>query len=293
MPLVHFSLLQVSLTLEEKQRLAKEQEQQRFLKVNKPLEAKGSTGGAASRQTNSNKPKDLTSSLMQSNVMNLASSGSKPAANYSSLNSGTSFSPLSQTHVSSMSSGSTVNTSGFNTGFSQNGKAQKSKPVDLSSFDNLLSTSSNTPKMSMSQMSQSRMGPQGMMGNQSMMGNVQGGMMGAQGGMMGNQGGMMGNLGGMMGSQGGMMGSQGGMMSHQGGMMGNTGMRPQQGMLGGGAVMNSGFGGTQLGSFGLGGGSNQGPGFPANQGMLQPQPIANQNFNSQGSAKNDFDDLFG
>lgn len=295
--------MQVSLSLEEKQRLAREQEQQRFLKVNKPLDAKssGSTGSAAQnkpKQTASNKPKDLTSSLMQSNMMGLSSTANKPSANYSSLSSGSSgmssgFSggmsqPSTMSSMnSSFSSGmSSVSSGGFGMGMSQNGMSQKNKQVDMSSFDNLLSTNSQSPKMSMNQMSQNRGSPlqQGMMGNtQSTMGNAQS-MMGQQQGMMGQQQGMMGNPG-IMGNQG--------MMRPQQGMMGTTGM----GNSGfGGQTMNSGFGGAQMNTgFGQMGLGNQGPMFQQNQGMLQPQPMANQNFSSstQSSARNDLDDLFG
>ena len=291
------------MSLEEKQRLAKEQEQQRFLKAQKPLETKLASSTAKTqpkRQLNS-QPKDLTATLMSSNLSNMSlSSPSKPLSSssvggMSNMGAGArTSSGLAQSNysintpslstmggsasysspMSQSSFGMSSNSSGFGTpslGMAANSQ-QQNKQMDLSAFDSLLPSSSNQQKMPMNQMVQSKgsspwqqgtmgMGGQGQIGNQGMMGTPR---------MMGNQG-----------------------------MMGNPSMAAQQSMMGnfGGNTMTGGYGGMNLNQ-GFNSSmpqNNAGLFQPAsNQGMMQPQQVGNMNMSSnQTQSINDLNDFLG
>lgn len=245
--------LQVSLSLEEKQRLAREQEAQQHLKSQSPLQPKPTAS-----QSHAPKVKDLTSTLLNTNLNQM----SKPAPNYtpsfgstaSSFNSNTSTFVSSGSTFGSYGGGSTgtfgsgmANTGpGYTQTFPQatpglSGQISAVKP-DLSSFDDLLP---GKPKPTMNQMGQSsQMGfgiQQGMMGNQ-------------MGRGMGNQG-LMGNMG-MMGPR---MGQP---------PMGNAGMMTNQGMMGNMGMNQSG-------------------------GSFFGQPMITNQVDPSHKAKSDFDDLFG
>lgn len=263
---------QVSLSLEEKQRIAKQQEQQRFQKIAKPVDLK--TQNNPTKPKLSNEPKDLTSSLMQSNMMGLASSASKSTGSLNSspglgLNSmaNSNKTPAVYGNMSSgfagvmptMNQGQTSNSM-----FPQHHASNQSSNVgrgdnsmDLSSFDSLLSTNSK-PKLSMNQMTNNS-GQSSFPMQQGMMGNI------SNRGVMGNQG--------MMGQQ----------------------------------TMNSGFGNQSIPSSGFTG-QTLNSGFMGSTGfqsanMFQSQPMTGQNmFQSTSStsnntndstAKNQLQDLFG
>ncbi|XP_052802181.1 SCY1-like protein 2 isoform X2 [Mya arenaria] len=298
-----------TLSLEEKQRLAREQEQQRFLKsAGKPLEARNSSRPSATQPARpiTQAPKDLTSSLMQSNVSGLASSsannrqmpnysvsGSSAQPGFSSnsfntgLSSGTPMSSFNSSMGASLSASSSSNFSQSNNPMSN----QPNKKVDLSSFDSLLSNGNSQPKSNINQISQNRNSSgmhQGMMGSgQGMMGNMNSqGMMGST-----NSQSMMGNFNsqGMMGNQQfpGQHGMMGQRMGGQTGMM-NTGFSQN--------TMNTGFGTQPINAgFGMG---FQGTGFPTQplvgqgMGVLHPQSASNQNM-KQGSSGSALDDLLG
>jgi SCY1-like protein 2 len=305
----------VTLTLEEKQKIAKQQEQQRYMKAAKPLEAKSSTSATQNKpKTPINQPVDLTASLMKSNMMGLSTSAAnKPASVVNgtsgvSMNTNTAMGSGIMGNRTTSSSMGSMNTAGFGalpmssmnqgslgsssaSSFSQNSfgghsasMKQSAPPIDLSSFDNLMTSSSPKPKVGMNQMnSVPNSGMVGNMNTQSIMGNM-------------NTQGFMGNPG--------MMVNRGNMGQ---GMMGNQSMMGNQGMMGPGyggqgqTMFNSGFVGQNLNS-GFSGGMNYqqaGQGnMPLSQPMgapnlMQPLPAGNQTKNNVPSAKNDLDDLFG
>ena len=243
-----FVITQVNLSLEEKQRLAQQQEQQKLFKSQQPLTSVTSSKTTGTLQPKPataapNKPevRDLTSTLMNSNLNNMNVVSKKPASTFSSSNSTFSSANFSTgTTMGSMTSGTSSfssstgatfgqsSMSGMNTGFNTigNTKPQAQGSLDMSSLDSLLPSK---PKPSLNQLTQ----PQQPMGA-----------------IMGVQQGMMGNNMGMMGVQQGMMGTPRMMGMQQ--PMGMQPLVPQQNMFG-------------------------------QQGMN----------NSQNSAKNDFDTLFG
>ncbi|ELU10963.1 hypothetical protein CAPTEDRAFT_109432 [Capitella teleta] len=181
------SMVIVSLTMEEKQRLAQQKEQQERFKQQTPL-ATSLSASPAPISTKSNQPKDLTSSLMSSDFMNTANSrpsnfsarggssmGNSALGNSSMGNSSmgmnssmsmTSPMGLSSSNMggnsmmgSGMSTGSAFGSSsmgsmsggfGGNSSFGAQSPPQPKKPVDMSSFDSLLPN--NKPRMSMNQM---------------------------------------------------------------------------------------------------------------------------------------------
>ncbi|KAL5006865.1 hypothetical protein ScPMuIL_015671 [Solemya velum] len=178
----------VSLTLEEKQHLAKEQENQVRYKNQVPLKVSTNNKPTAIRNTsspNKSNVKDLTSSLMTANVMGLQTSASKSSG---SLNQSKMAAPMSVAPSGIHSNMSTRLAFG-EPNYSSNTQAQN---VDLSAFDSLL-PSSKQPQQSLKQMAQAK--PQQTsqfspalvrpMGNQSMV-NQQ--MAGSSMGMMGNMG---------------------------------------------------------------------------------------------------------
>ncbi|KAH3888198.1 hypothetical protein DPMN_012228 [Dreissena polymorpha] len=308
-----------TLSLEEKQKLAKQQEQQRMMKATKPLEAKSSLGKTG---TLSQGPKDLTSSLLQSNLSNTPTK--------QTLNSSLSGNPVSAFSSSSMNSASpflssnsltSSSQSGFNTNASTGNLGQQKK-VDLSSFDTLLSNGSPKPKNSMNEFAQIRTstpnsgsllgrgmgnGPNMMGTNQGMMGTNQG-MVGINQGMMGTNQNMIGTNRGMMGTNQGMIGN---MSMNASGMMGNQHFPSQQSMMGQSMQtgnMTPGFGGQQLVSggypqpmnsgFGHGGSGFQGQMFqtPGIGGqMMQPQSMTGQSLmsNTSSTSRSSLDDLLG
>ncbi|GAB1598827.1 SCY1-like protein 2 [Argonauta hians] len=148
----------VSLSMEEKQRLAREQEQQNIYKKQNMLVPKTNPNGEkvaanCGNQGLSCKPKDLTSTLLNNNLNQLKHS--------SALNNSWSIPqpnsmPNASFGVSSMQSSSAVmhiqRNNPMNPANQQ--KPANSKPVDLSAFDNLLSPSSSQMKPSLNQMAQ-------------------------------------------------------------------------------------------------------------------------------------------
>ncbi|XP_050409196.2 SCY1-like protein 2 [Patella vulgata] len=258
----------VSLSLEEKQRLAKSQEDHRKFKSQQPLNPKQTD----TKSLQNNQPRDLTSSLIDSNIKNmnktsLSSSTMSSAGAYMGGNSGgymgsnsstTSYMGSNSNTTSYMGSNSSTpaymgGNSAFGAGNSVNGsRANASKSVDLSAFDNLLP---NKPKKSLNEMKNSQSAQSfgqnqsmGNMGMPRMMGSpAQQGMMGNQG-MMGYQQSMatgafgqpqqFGQMGGnqMMYGQQNMMTSQQNMMTSQQNMM-----TSQQNMMTSSAAMGSNF----------------------------------------------------
>ncbi|XP_067654705.1 SCY1-like protein 2 isoform X2 [Haliotis asinina] len=243
----------VSLSLEEKQRLARQQEQEQKLKGQRPLSAQNTQN----KPKTNDKVKDLTSTLMDTNLRNMSTSTPKSqpmssigghsgpvigrggmsssygmsspssvgSGGYGGMNTGGSFAGMNNSSSfgsnSSSGFGAVNNSPGFGgTGSMNTGGGNKPK-MDMSAFDSLL-PSSNHPKKSMNEMAQTRTA--GMPGQQAMMGGQRMGMVGNMG-MMGNQG-MMGSPG-MMGYQQNMNGSFGQMSNQMNfGAMGNTGSMP-------------------------------------------------------------------
>ncbi|KAK3576147.1 hypothetical protein CHS0354_016306 [Potamilus streckersoni] len=206
----------VPLTLEDKQRMAKQKEQEQLVKAQKPLQPKSTSSSvnpaAASNKSNSNtQVKDLTTSLMNSNIMGMQPSNTASRTTLTGMTPG-----FTSGSVSMSSTGSTIGQSSFimsggglgsqsSFGSQSLMSAQNSqaiKPIDMSAFDTLLPNTSSQPKLPINQIRQQQhvMGVSiqgGMMGNPSMTGNQS--MMGTQGitvnqGMMGLQSGGM-NLG--------------------------------------------------------------------------------------------------
>ncbi|XP_059155505.1 SCY1-like protein 2 isoform X2 [Physella acuta] len=154
-----------TLSIEEKQRLAKQQEQERALKSQKPLVATGQTPQAPPAAS---APRDLTSTLMESNVRNLSlSSKSSSIGNLGSVSysAGTMTQGSANWQTQSMGSPAAVNwgsmssnnSSPFITPQSSLSSSTSSLPsavkpnVNLSSFDSLVTT---PRKPSLSQMGQ-------------------------------------------------------------------------------------------------------------------------------------------
>lgn len=172
------------LTMEEKQKLAKEQEQQRMYKAQSPLTLKSDKQKENKRPTS--QVKDLTSSLMTSNLTGLKSSAATNStpnyqqtgqsslsqnpmpSNYNAVgqkpqNSISTYNPMGQSGnkpnysgggiMGNMSTGSTFGGQSYGGQFG--GQGQQTMPTtqkNLSAFDNLLPSSAQT-KPSLSQMS--------------------------------------------------------------------------------------------------------------------------------------------
>ena len=282
--------------MQEKERMAKQQEQQKQMKSQQPLET-ATRGPSTTQQTGTaGKPKDLTSTLINSNLTTMKNSpktaasgqlggsnvGTGRGGSMGSVGMGTAGSGMAATgggmgtgmyagqigtghssgggFITSPSGGRTTSYGGSSAGL----QSAPSKNVDLSAFDNLLPSSGETKK-SLSQMSQAQNAvSQGVfpaMGQQTVYNPQQQGVPGQQRGMMGQQQGMMGQQQGMMGQQHGMMGQQQSMMGHQQQGM----MTQQQGMMGQQSVGQP-FGGNSMnmGSFAQTNSSqqNQAPGMP-------------------------------
>ena len=225
-------ITQVNLSLEEKQRLAQQQEQQKLFRSQQPLTSVTSSNTTGTLQPKPatavpNKPqvRDLTSTLMDSNLNSMNAVSKKPTSTFSSSNSTFSSANFSTgTTMGSMGSGTSgfssgtgltfgqSSMSGMNTGFNTigNTKPQTQGSLDMSSLDSLLPSK---PKPSLNQLAQ----PQQPIGTN----------MGMQQGIMGNSMGMMGMQQGMMGTPR-MMGAPRMMGMQQ--SMGMQPMVPQQGM---------------------------------------------------------------
>lgn len=183
--------------------MAKEQEQQTRMKSQSPLAAQ--TGSTTQKQQSAPKQttqvKDLTSSLMNSNLSGLQSS-SKTAPNYqpmggSSMTQGygmgqssmsSNYSAMSSSGVQpnyssgsmmgNMQTGSSFGGQGYGSGNQYGSQGSSTKQMDLSAFDNLMPSSSQ-PKSSLNQMQTRQTNPSSM-GQSSMMSG--GGMGGFSGG---------------------------------------------------------------------------------------------------------------
>ncbi len=217
----HYFAKQVSLTLEEKQRLAEQQEQQKLYKsqpkLASPTSPSSTTSSSSMLQPKPasapSKPqvKDLTSTLMNSNL-NSMSASQKPVSSSSSAgafgSSGFSSVNSSSLAFSGASSGSfgqnSSSMSAMNTGFGMSSttatKPQGQGSMDMSALDSLLPSKAKPSMNQMQQNSQAMnmgmqqgmmvggnfgMQQQGMMGGPRMMGNT--GMMGMQQRPMGMQ----------------------------------------------------------------------------------------------------------
>ncbi|XP_069132809.1 SCY1-like protein 2 isoform X2 [Argopecten irradians] len=209
-----------TLSLEEKQKLAKQQEQQRIYKAQKPLatSTKGSTikSPQTSCATNSG-VKDLTSSLMSSNMMGMPSSSNKTSMNTLAANN-------SMTSNAVRGTGSSAPAFGTNSMTANRTMAQP-----------LIGQSS----MSSSGMGQSSIGMTGSMGQSSL--GMSGGMGHSSMGMAGSMGqSSMGMSGGMgqssLGMSGGIgqssMGMSGSISQSSMGMPSNFGMNTKPAMTG-------------------------------------------------------------
>ena len=188
----------MNLSLEEKQRLAQQQEQQKLYKSQQPLTSVTSNNTAGTLQPKPataapNKPqvRDLTSTLVNSNLNSMNTAPKKPVSTFSCSNStfgsanfstGTTMGSMaSNTSGFSSGTGATFgqsSMSGMNTGFSTigNTKPQTQGSLNMSSLDSLLPSK---PKPSLNQLAQ----PQQVMGAN----------MGMHQGMMGKQCGHDGN----------------------------------------------------------------------------------------------------
>ena len=213
----HLFVLQV-LTLEEKQRLAQEQEQQRRYKEQKPLTMAASKASPVTKS----QPKDLTASLVTPNPIGQPRMmGNYGIMGQQSMNSNSMA--FSQGGMSSPSafpnySGGGAMNQRSNTGIRPTSTTSSKQSFDLSAFDTLIPSTSQ-PKMSLNQMTggQSQVGSYPLntsfnsmnsMSNQQMRPQTMSGssMMLGQQGMMGNQA-FMGHQS-MMGNQS-VMGNQG------------------------------------------------------------------------------------
>ena len=247
--------VQVSLSLEEKAKLAKEQEQQQRFKSQSSLQPQ------TLNPTNKTTPvKDLTSTLLNANLMTSQSPGmgSSSVASKSSFTSSSgmstgfgmsSSSPHSKPMNSSTSNvGLGANTSiGLMSGMSQpsqnmSNSGFSASKTNTSSFDDLLMNNSK-PKMSLNQMGQAKQISQAGNQQQSLFGMNQGGFSG--GGSVGNTGfSSSTNMGQRPVGGGSMMPSQGSapygqrMMGNPG-MIGNQAMTGGQSMIGGQSMMGN------------------------------------------------------
>lgn len=258
-----------TLTLEEKQRLAQEQEQQRRFKEQKPLTVStsktSSTGNVARSQ-----PKDLTASLMSaSTVGSPGMMGNQGMLGQNSLNSNVMQFSHSASNTGGFPNYSGGGTLGQTSGIRPTATTNTKHSFDLSGFDSLLPNSSQQ-KMSMNHV-------QGIQ-SQGSSHSTSNSSFNSMNNMM-NQPIRPQTLSGLS------------RMPGQQGMMGTTGFMGQQGMMGGPGMMgNQGFMGQQN---------------MARQPMMPTQlnmPMSSMNFSqSQGSSNiqnsnitsNDISDIFG
>ncbi|XP_074660657.1 SCY1-like protein 2 isoform X2 [Tubulanus polymorphus] len=225
-----------NLTMEEKQRLAREQEAQQRMKTQAPITAKSTP--------TANKPrvKDLTSSLVNSNFMD-ASTGlnSNRAPNYNistTHGQGVNYNPSGPGMASTSTMYGPAKSNSFSGGIGQpsygaaaaSQMPPKQATVDLSAFDSLLQTSSNQPRPSLNQIAR----PAAMTQQQPYMGYQQQ----PQQGFMGQQQPQR-----MIGYHQGVMGSPAGMIPQPGGMANQyyrpaPGPQSNQGFFGNLAITN-------------------------------------------------------
>lgn len=252
----------VSLSMEEKQRLAREQEQQSIYKKQSMLVPKTNSNSEKSancghQSSNYQKPKDLTSSLLNNNLNQLQHSSTLNNS-WGMAQSNMACSSFGASSMSSGSVGMPMQRTNRIIPINQS-KPATSKSVDLSAFDNLLSPSSQA-KPSLNQMAQ-----------KTSLGSMKPGNMGFM--PTGSSTGI-----GMMGSNVGTMINQPPMMAHPQVMM-NQGMRVNASMV------SPGFQGMALGTTNMTAANNQ---FSnASSGQLQNGLL------SSNSVGNELDDLFG
>lgn len=262
-----------TLTLEEKQRLAQQQEQQRRFKEQKPITMSTNKASPVAKT----QPKDLSASLMNSSPMgqprmmgNQGMMGQQQSLNSNVMG----FSQSGLTSTGGFPSYSGVGSMGQMQGSSGSRPTtgtNSKQSFDLSAFDSLLPSASQ-PKMSLNQMNGSQsqgasfpmnnssFNSMNSMANQPMRPQTMSGssMMPGQPGMMGNHG--------FMGNQG-MMGNQG--------LMGNQGFMGQPGMMRQPTPMMQGQFNTSMNSMN----------FPQNQGS--------SNATKSNITNNDISDIFG
>lgn len=247
----------VNLSLEEKQRLAREQEQQQLYKKQAPLvpnsmRERSVNNNTGSSSNSSHQPKDLTSTLLNNNLNQLQRS--------STLNSSWNPTPANTAFMSSPNSIGSNSIGGGGAMMQRTNSLTapiNNKPVDLSAFDKLLSPTSSQVKPSLNQMAMKS-------SNSSMQGM---GMNPTNMGLLGGAGGMR-----MMGT-GSMMGAG------QNTMIGHSMQMPMMG--------TQPRGGTNFSPLGMGLGT-------ANQNQFSSLGTVNaQNGLSSNSIGNELDDLFG
>ncbi|XP_062616324.1 SCY1-like protein 2 isoform X2 [Saccostrea cucullata] len=264
-----------TLSLEEKQRLAQQQEQQRRFKEQKPLTMSASK---AAPSVSKSQPKDLTASLMNSNTMGQPKmTGGQGLMGQQSMNSNV----MQFSHGVSSTSGfpnysgiGSVGQSQSSSGIRPTSTTNNKQSFDLSAFDSILPSSSQ-PKATLNQMSGIQSQGSSFPMSSSSMGSMMNQPMRPQTmsstSMMPGQPGMMGNSG-FMGQQS-MMGNQG-RMGNQG-MMGNQGFMGQQNMMSKPPSMMQGQFNMPLNSMNI----------PQNQGFSNSQ--------SSNLSSNDISDIFG
>ncbi|XP_021338936.1 SCY1-like protein 2 [Mizuhopecten yessoensis] len=226
-----------TLSLEEKQKLAKQQEQQRLYKAQKPLgtAASSSTKSPQTSRAPNTGVKDLTSSLMGSNLIGIPPSANKTPMNVNRSSNHGSAGMATNTSMNSSAARTTASVFGTN---SVPANRTMGQPLGQSSMG--MSGGMGQSSMGMSGgMGQKSMGMSGGIGQSSM--GMSGGMgqssMGMSGGMGQSSKGMSGGMGQRsMGMSGGMGQSSMGMSSGMGqssvGMSGGFGMNPNSTMMG-------------------------------------------------------------
>lgn len=262
-----------TLSMEEKQRLAKQQEQERALKAQKPIAPQGQTMGSQSPSSKTSTvttgPRDLTSTLMDSNMRNLSmTSKSNSVANIGPASTGSGYGgggvPSWQGSISSSpavnwGSSSSTSSSQYITPHSSLSSSTSSLTstgktnVNLSSFDSLLPNSS-AKKTPINQMGQSQVVRPMMQQNQ--LGMQPAGVMG---------------MGAMQNAQG--WGGAGGVFSPP------SGYPQQQGMMGYPASSQVSQGWSGMGA----------------AGVMRPMPTSQQNpgLASKSLTSDDLKDLLG
>ncbi|CAG5134144.1 unnamed protein product [Candidula unifasciata] len=289
-----------SLSLEEKQRLAKQKEQERMLKSQKSLVPQNQVSSPVQSKTSpsSSGPRDLTSTLMESNMRNLSmSSKASPMTGVGSVQSGMTLSGGMNTMPSAgvtwqggntMAASSTVNWAAAASPQSSQYMSSQSlgsspsqplggKPVDLSSFDSLLPASSSK-KTPLNQLGQSPGPRPGMQSNlqQPIASNTHSNMMG---------------VGGIQGGQNVAWGGGSGFSSP------SISSFPQQSAVGG--YMNpqtsGSWGGQPVGGIGPGHAGMVTGGFGSSPGIMQPMKPSAQNSGVKNNSltSDDLKDLLG
>ncbi|XP_014768329.1 SCY1-like protein 2 isoform X1 [Octopus bimaculoides] len=255
----------VSLSMEEKQRLAREQEQQSIYKKQSMLVPKANpdhekSANCGSQSSSYHKPKDLTSTLLNNNLNQLQHSG--PLNNSWSM--AQSNMACSSFGASSLSGGGMPMQRTNPIVPLNQSKPAANKSVDLSAFDNLLSPSSSQVKPSLNQMAQKTSTTSGM---------------------------KAGNMGFMPTSSStsiAMMGNVGTMLNQPPAMIAHPQVMMNQGMRVSAPMVAPGFQGMALGNTNMTT-VNHNQFSNASSG---PQQLQN-GFPSSNPAGNELDDLFG